>query len=73
MSGQSGHISRFSASTMARLQNVSQPSDQTLILDPYPWAIEEGIDAYRTVTDSKGAILGIKSGKLGVVLTGDSA
>lgn len=40
---------------------------------PYPWAIEEGIDAYRTITDSKGDVLGIKSGKLRVVLTGDSA
>jgi acetyl esterase/lipase len=40
---------------------------------PYPWAIEEGIDAYRTVTDTKGAVLGIKSRHLGVVLTGDSA
>ncbi|BEJ16068.1 hypothetical protein CspHIS471_0506730 [Cutaneotrichosporon sp. HIS471] len=40
---------------------------------PYPWAIEEGIDAYRTITDTKGAVIGIKSRHLGVVLTGDSA
>ncbi|TXT13770.1 hypothetical protein VHUM_01137 [Vanrija humicola] len=40
---------------------------------PYPWAIEEGFDAYRVIMETKGAILGIKSGKLSTVLTGDSA
>ncbi|GFZ46234.1 hypothetical protein JCM24511_04481 [Saitozyma sp. JCM 24511] len=40
---------------------------------PYPWAIEEGFDAYRTLMETKGEIIGIKSGKLGIVLTGDSA
>lgn len=42
-------------------------------LDPYPWAIEEGFDAYRTLMETAGRVIGIKSGKLGVVLTGDSA
>lgn len=41
--------------------------------DPYPWAIEEGFDAYRTLMESKGRCIGIKSNKLGIVLTGDSA
>ncbi|WOO81092.1 Hormone-sensitive lipase [Vanrija pseudolonga] len=40
---------------------------------PYPWAIEEGFDAYRVIMETKGAILGIKSGRLSTVLTGDSA
>ncbi|WRT67030.1 uncharacterized protein IL334_003996 [Kwoniella shivajii] len=40
---------------------------------PYPWAIEEGFDAYRTLMETKGRCIGIESGKLGIVLTGDSA
>ncbi|WVR05070.1 hypothetical protein IAU60_002082 [Kwoniella sp. DSM 27419] len=40
---------------------------------PYPWAIEEGFDAYRTLMETKGGCIGIQSGKLGIVLTGDSA
>ncbi|OCF55305.1 hormone-sensitive lipase [Kwoniella mangroviensis CBS 10435] len=40
---------------------------------PYPWAIEEGFDAYRTLMETQGRCIGIESGKLGVVLTGDSA
>ncbi|KAK8869902.1 hypothetical protein IAR55_000470 [Kwoniella newhampshirensis] len=40
---------------------------------PYPWAIEEGFDAYRTLMETKGGCVGIKSERLGVVLTGDSA
>ena len=43
------------------------------MIDPYPWAIEEGFDAYRTLMESAGRVIGIKSGKLGIVLTGDSA
>lgn len=43
------------------------------ISDPYPWAIEEGFDAYRTLMETKGEVIGITSGKLGIVLTGDSA
>jgi acetyl esterase/lipase len=48
-------------------------NDITLITDPYPWAIEEGFDAYRTIQETKGRCIGMKSGRLGVVLTGDSA
>jgi hypothetical protein len=44
-----------------------------LIPDPYPWAIEEGFDAYRTIQETKGRCIGMKTGRLGVVLTGDSA
>nr|XP_018263969.1 hormone-sensitive lipase [Kwoniella dejecticola CBS 10117]OBR86127.1 hormone-sensitive lipase [Kwoniella dejecticola CBS 10117] len=40
---------------------------------PYPWAIEEGFDAYRTLMETKGGCIGIDSGKLGIVITGDSA
>jgi len=43
------------------------------MVDPYPWAIEEGFDAYRTIQETKGRCIGMKSGRLGVVLTGDSA
>ena len=45
----------------------------SLMSDPYPWAIEEGFDAYRTLMETKGQVIGIKSGKLDAVLTGDSA
>lgn len=41
--------------------------------DPYPWAIEEGFDAYRTLMETNGSCIGIESGKLSAVLTGDSA
>lgn len=41
--------------------------------DPYPWAIEEGFDAYRTLMETKGQCIGIRSGRLAIVLTGDSA
>ncbi|WVW83219.1 hypothetical protein I302_105237 [Kwoniella bestiolae CBS 10118] len=40
---------------------------------PFPWAIEEGFDAYRTLMETQGRCIGIQSGKLGIVLTGDSA
>ncbi|ORX39743.1 Alpha/Beta hydrolase protein [Kockovaella imperatae] len=40
---------------------------------PFPWAIEEGLDAYRTLVETRGRGLGITSGKLSIVLTGDSA
>ncbi|WVQ98635.1 hypothetical protein IAU59_005765 [Kwoniella sp. CBS 9459] len=40
---------------------------------PYPWAIEEGFDAYRTLMETRGGCIGIESGKLSIVLTGDSA
>jgi hypothetical protein len=60
---------------MARRQNVGAISEvcTELTLDPYPWAIEEGFDAYRTLMETKGSVVGIKSGKLDIVLTGDSA
>ncbi|KAL7422192.1 hypothetical protein Q5752_002838 [Cryptotrichosporon argae] len=40
---------------------------------PYPWAIEEGFDAYRTIQETRGRCIGIEAGQLSVVLTGDSA
>lgn len=53
-----------------RLFPVKKPD---CIPDPYPWAIEEGFDAYRTLMETKGEVIGITSGKLAIVLTGDSA
>ncbi len=47
--------------------------DQNHTVDPYPWAIEEGFDAYRTIMETRGRCIGIKSDALGCVLTGDSA
>jgi hypothetical protein len=41
--------------------------------DPYPWAIEEGFDVYRTLVETKGSVIGIKSGRLDMILSGDSA
>jgi hypothetical protein len=62
---------------MARRRSVSKSGiirDCGLLpADPYPWAIEEGFDAYRTLMETKGSCIGIKSGRLGIVLTGDSA
>jgi len=60
---------------MGKHLNVSLvvESGTRLIPDPYPWAIEEGFDAYRTIQETKGRCIGMKSGRLGVVLTGDSA
>ncbi|EIW69571.1 hypothetical protein TREMEDRAFT_30684 [Tremella mesenterica DSM 1558] len=45
---------------------------------PYPWAIEEGFDAYRTIHETLGSCIGIHlpntpSSRLSIVLTGDSA
>lgn len=71
--GPSARASPWSALTTERPQNVSWPCAAQLTTDPYPWAIEEGIDAYVTINQTGGECLGIKSGKLRIVLTGDSA
>ena len=55
----------------AALERLAEWADSRA--DPYPWAIEEGFDAYRTLMDTRGKCLGLSSGKLGIVLTGDSA
>lgn len=41
--------------------------------DPYPWAIEEGSDVYRTLTETRGGIIGMNGKKLDIILCGDSA
>ena len=41
--------------------------------DPFPWAIEEGFDVYQTLIETKGSMLGIKSGRLDMILSVDSA
>jgi hypothetical protein len=71
--GRRGQASPYWALIMAKHRNVSLESDTALNVDPYPWAIEEGFDAYRTIQETKGRCIGMKSGRLGVVLTGDSA
>jgi len=55
--------------------SVHSISDRCILnsLDPYPWAIEEGFDVYRTLVETKGSIIGIKSGRLDMILSGDSA
>lgn len=59
---------------MEKHLNVSfEIHSNELKLDPYPWAIEEGFDAYRTLMETKGSGIGIRSGKLEAVLSGDSA
>lgn len=40
---------------------------------PYPYALEEVYDAYRTLTESNGSCIGIKCQKLKVIIGGDSA
>lgn len=49
------------------------PSAPLTVADPYPYAIEEGFDAYRTLMETRGKCIGIESRNLGIVLTGDSA
>ena len=44
-----------------------------ITLDPYPWAIDEGFDVYRILTETKGGIIGMNGQKLDVILSGDSA
>ncbi len=41
--------------------------------DPYPYSIEQCFDAYRTLVESKGRAIGIRSGEINVILSGDSA
>ncbi len=40
---------------------------------PYPWAIDEGFDAYQTIVADKGRSLGMAGTRLDIILTGDSA
>ncbi|KAJ9121130.1 hypothetical protein QFC24_004803 [Naganishia onofrii] len=40
---------------------------------PYPWAIDEGFDIYRTLTETKGGIIGMNGQKLDIIMCGDSA
>ena len=44
-----------------------------MILDPFPFAIDESFDLYKVVTETSGRLLDMKSGKLNVLLSGDSA
>lgn len=41
--------------------------------DPYPFAVEEVFDAYRTIVESKGKAIGVAGEDLNIVLSGDSA
>jgi hypothetical protein len=43
------------------------------VTDPYPWAIDEGFDIYRTLTETKGGIIGMNGQKLDIIMCGDSA
>lgn len=43
------------------------------LIDPYPWAIDEGFDIYRTLTETKGGIIGMNGQKLDIIMCGDSA
>ena len=65
---------------MAKLLNVSlsvecsdRPPYVELLSDPYPWAIEEGFDAYRVLVETKGRIIGMSGRALNIVMSGDSA
>ncbi len=40
---------------------------------PYPWAIEEGFDVYRTLMQTGGSVIGMGGKELRIVLCGDSA
>ncbi|KAF9520305.1 hypothetical protein BS47DRAFT_1335907 [Hydnum rufescens UP504] len=40
---------------------------------PYPWAIEEGFDAYRLLVETKGRVIGMSGRALNVIMSGDSA
>jgi hypothetical protein len=49
------------------------PDSDQLVTDPYPWAIDEGFDIYRTLTETKGGIIGMNGQKLDIIMCGDSA
>lgn len=43
------------------------------LADPYPYAVDECFDAYRSLVDSGGQIVGMSGHKLNIILSGDSA
>ena len=44
-----------------------------LLPDPYPFAIDECFDVYRTLIETAGRIIGMSGSKLNVIFSGDSA
>ena len=40
---------------------------------PYPFAIHEGLDVFRLLADSNGAVIGMHPAELNIVMSGDSA
>ena len=44
-----------------------------LVADPYPFAIDECFDVYRTLVSSSGKIIGMSGTKFNAIFTGDSA
>jgi acetyl esterase/lipase len=41
--------------------------------DPYPFAIDEVVDVYRSIVESTGTLLGMSGRHLNIIMTGDSA
>ena len=50
-----------------------QEPSLTLMLDPYPYAIDEAFDVYRVLVESAGAVIGMSGRKLNIIISGDSA
>ena len=55
------------------IEQMIQCMSYSIFSDPYPWAIDEGFDVYRILTETKGGIIGMDGQKLDVILSGDSA
>lgn len=57
-----------------RVSNHRCHADHALLLsDPYPFAIDECFDVYRTLIETAGRIIGMSGSKLNVIFSGDSA
>jgi acetyl esterase/lipase len=44
-----------------------------ILIDPYPFAIDEAFDTYRVLAESAGQLIGMSGKKLNIIMTGDSA
>ena len=44
-----------------------------MILDPYPFAIDEAFDTYRLLSETGGKVIGMSGEKLNIIMSGDSA
>ena len=49
-------------------------SDQLrIIIDPYPYAVDEVFDTYQVLVDTAGSVIGMSGRRLEIIASGDSA